>query len=61
MLEEVFLDEGLGVGWEPSDVETHFGPITIPSKQRESDQQKKCIQESMKNNAEELVIKESLY
>ena len=60
-VERSFLDEGLGVGWEPSDVETHFGPMTITSKKRESDQQKKCIQESMKNNAEELVIKESLY
>jgi len=35
--------------------------MTITSKKRESDQQKKCIQESMKNNAEELVIKESLH
>jgi len=51
----------MGGGWEPSDVETHFGPTTIPSKKRECDQQNKCIQVSMKNNAEELVIKESLY
>ena len=40
-VERSFLDEGLGVGWEPSDVETYFGPITITSKKRESDQQKK--------------------
>ena len=51
----------MGVGWKPSDVETHFGPTTIPSKKRECYQQKQSIQESMKNNAEELVIKESLY
>ena len=38
-VERSFLDEGLGVGWEPSDVETHFGPMTITSKKRESDQQ----------------------
>ena len=39
-VERSFLDEGLGVGWEPSNVETHFGPITILSKKRECDQQK---------------------
>ena len=60
-IERSYQDEGMGDGCDPSDVETHFGPTTIPSKKRECDQQNKCIQESMKNNAEELVIKESLY
>ena len=45
-VERSFLDEGLGVGWEPSDVETHFGPITIPSKKRECDQQKNVYKQT---------------
>ena len=50
----------MGGGWDPTDVEAHFGPITISSAKRETSQQEKCIEESPKNNAEELVIKESL-
>ena len=47
-VERSYLDEGLnmGGGWEPTDVETHFGPTAILSKKRECDQQNKCIQES---------------
>jgi len=40
-VERSCLDEDIGGGWEPSDVETHFGPTTIPSKKRECDQQSK--------------------
>jgi len=57
-----YLDgvSNMGGGWDPTDVESHFGPITISSAKRETSQQEKCVRESMKNNAEELVIKESL-
>ena len=50
----------MGGGWDPTAIESHVGPITISSAQRETSQQEKCAGESMKNNAEELTIKESL-
>ena len=47
-------------GWYQIDADAHCGPPSKSRKNRETLQQEKCVEQSMKNNAEELVIKEHL-
>ena len=61
-IDKSFLDPDhtMGDGWDGIDVDAYFGSTPNARRSREAKMQKICIERSVKNNAEELVIKEHL-
>ena len=60
--EKSFLDPEctMGEGWRDVDIDAYFGDTTNARISREAKQQEKSVKMSVKNNAEELSIKEHL-
>ena len=50
----------MGDGWDGIDIDAYFGSSSKAMRSREAKMQKKCVERSIKNNAEELLIKEHL-
>ena len=50
----------MGDGWDGIDIDAYFGSSSNAMQFGETELQKKCVEKSVKNNAEELLIKEHL-
>ena len=62
-IDKSFLDPDhtMGDGWDGIDIDAYFGSTPKARRSREAKMQKICVEHSVKNNAEELLIKEHIF